>query len=307
MQQEKTKLQARIESGKQILVAEISPPRSPDASLVRTLAKQFAGHVHALGVSDNRDGVRMSAMAAASIVAAEGLEPVLHMTTRDRNRAGLVSDCLGAHALGIHNILCTSGTHQSLQPFHASKNVFDIDATILLQSLRGLQQEKNASIVGEENIDGHVSYCLGAVASPFADPVELQLPRLAQKIFVGAQFLITQPVFDIDRFFVWWKEVTARSLHEKSAFIAGIKVLTDSAAAKAYAEKRPQPLIPESVLSRLASQTDAKKCRQEGIKIALETVEKLSAAQGLRGFEIVCDEDHDAALEILDSLKSDLD
>jgi methylenetetrahydrofolate reductase (NADPH) len=305
MLQEKTKLQARIESGKQILIAEISPPKSPDASLVRTLAKMFAGRVHALGVSDNRDGVHVSALAAASIIAAEGVEPVLHMTTRDRNRAALISDCLGAHALGIRNILCTSGTHQSLLPFHASKNVFDIDATILLQSIRGL--EKNASIVGAENIDAHVSYCLGAVASPFADPVELQLPRLAQKIFVGAQFLITAPVFDVDRFFVWWKEVTGRSLHEKSAFVAGIKVLTDASTAKTYSEKRPLPLVSDSVVKRLTSQPDAKKCRAEGIKIAIETVEKLSAASGLRGFEIVCDEDHDAALEVLDSLKSDLD
>jgi methylenetetrahydrofolate reductase (NADPH) len=150
-------------------------------------------------------------------------------------------------------------------------------------------------------------FCLGAVASPFADPIELQLPRLAQKIFVGAQFLITQPVFDVDRFLAWWKEVTARSLHEKSAFIAGIKVLTDAASAEAYAEKRPVPLISDAIIKRLASQSDAKKCRQEGIKIALETVEKLSAAQGLRGFEIVCDEDTDASIEILDSLKSDLD
>jgi methylenetetrahydrofolate reductase (NADPH) len=304
MEQEKTNLQKRIESGKQIILSEIAPPRSPDASQVRTMAKRMAGHVHALGVSDNRDGVHVSALAAASIVAAEGVEPVLHMTTRDRNRAALVSDCLGAHALGIRNILCTSGTHQSLLPFHAAKNVFDIDATILLQSIRGL--EKNASIVGIENIDAHVSYCLGAVASPFADPVELQLPRLAQKIFVGAQFLITQPVFDLDRFLIWWKDVTARSLHEKSAFIAGIKVLTDAASAKVFAEKRPLPLIPDAVLRRLLSQPDAKKCRAEGIKIALETIENLSSAQGLRGFEIVCDEDHDAALEILDSLKSKL-
>jgi methylenetetrahydrofolate reductase (NADPH) len=304
MELEKTNLQKRIESGKPIILSEIAPPMSPDASFVRSLAKRLGGRVHALGVSDNRDGVHVSALAAATIVASEGVEPLLHMTTRDRNRAALVSDCLGAYALGIRNILCTSGTHQSLQPFHTAKNVFDIDATILLQSLKGL--EKNASIVGEENIDGHVSYCLGGVASPFADPVEMQLPRLAQKIFVGAQFLITQPVFDIDRFFTWWKEVTGRSLHEKSAFIAGIKVLTDAATAKAYSEKRPFPLVPDEVVKRLASHTDAKKCRAEGIKIALETVEKLSEARGLRGFEIVCDEDLDASLEILDSLKSKL-
>ncbi len=304
MQEDKTNLLKRIESGKPIILAEITPPKSPDASVVRILAKRFAGKVHALGVSDNRDGVHVAALAAASIISSEGVEPVLHMTTRDRNRAALVSDCLGAFTLGIRNILCTSGTHQSLQPFHSAKNVYDIDATVLLQSIRGL--EKNASIVGEENIDVHVSYCLGAVASPYADPIELQLPRLAQKIFAGAQFLMTQPVFDVDRFLIWWKEVMGRGLHTKAAFIAGIRVLTDPEKAKVYSEKRPQPFVPVDVFKRLAAQPDAKKQHAEGVKIALETVERLSSAQGLRGFEIVCEEDHDAAVEILDTLKSKL-
>ncbi len=304
MQQEKTVLQKRIESGKQIVTAEISPPKSSDAAGVRQMAKQFAGRVHALGVSDNRDGVRMSALAAAAIIASENVEPILHMTTRDRNRTALISDFLGARALGIRNILCTSGTHQTLLPFHAAKNVFDIDATILLQSLHGL--EKNASIVGEENIDGHVSYCLGAVASPFADPLELQLPRLAQKIFVGAQFIVTQPVFDLDRFATWWKEVINRGLHHKAAFVAGIKVLTDVEKAKAFVEKRPNPMVPADVLSRLSSKPDSSAARADGIKMALETIEKLSSIEGLRGFEIVCDDDSDAAMDVLNALKSRL-
>ena len=302
MEQEKTNLQKRIESGKRIVTAEIAPPRSADSARVRSLAKSFAGKVHALGRSDNRDGVSMSALAAASLIAAENVEPILHMTTRDRNRAALISDCLGAHALGIRNILCTSGTHQSLLPFRAAKNVFDIDATILLQSLRGL--EKNALLVGEDTIDGPLSYCLGAVASPAADPIELQLPRLAQKIFVGAQFIVTQPVFDLDRFFLWWKEVAARGLDKKAAFIAGIKILKDESSAKAYAEKRPDPLVPESVVKRLAAKSDKSAARAEGIAIAFETIEKLSRVEGLRGFEIVCDEDHEAALEITEKLAS---
>jgi methylenetetrahydrofolate reductase (NADPH) len=305
MQQEKTVLQKRIESGKQIVTAEISPPKSSDAAGVRLMAKQYAGKVHALGVSDNRDGVRMSALAAAAIIASENVEPILHMTTRDRNRTALISDFLGARALGIRNVLCTSGTHQTLLPFHAAKNVFDIDATILLQSLHGL--EKNASIVGEENIDGHVSYCLGGVASPFADPLELQLPRLAQKIFVGAQFIVTQPVFDLDRFGAWWKEVIDRGLHERAAFVAGIKVLTDAASAKAFVEKRPNPMVPADVLNRLSSKSDISAARADGIKMALETIEKLSRIEGLRGFEIVCDDDSDAAMEVLSALKSRLE
>lgn len=305
MQQDKTNLQKRIESGKPIILSEIAPPMSSDPGQVRVLVKRFSGKVHALGVSDNRDGVAMSALAAASIVASENVEPILHMTTRDRNRTALISDFLGACALGVRNVLCTSGTHQTLLPFRTSKNVFDVDATVLLQSLHGL--EKNAAIVGEQNIDGHVSYCLGAVASPYADPPELQLPRLAQKIFVGAQFIVTHPVFDLDRFTIWWKEVTNRGLPDKAAFIAGVKVLTDAKTAKAYSEKRPLPMIPDAVLQRIVSKPDANACRAEGIKIAFETIEKLSALDGLRGFEVVCDDDPGAATEVLDGLKSRLD
>jgi methylenetetrahydrofolate reductase (NADPH) len=300
MPYEKSNLQKRIESGKQIILAEIAPPQSADGARVRAAAKSFSGKVHALGVCDNRDGVRMSALAAASIILSEGVEPVLHITTRDRNRTALISESLGAQAMGIKNLLCTSGTHQSLLPFHAAKNVYDIDATILLQSLKGL--EKNASIVGEKSIDGHMPFCLGAVASPYADPIELQLPRLAQKIFAGAQFVITQPIFDFDRFGLWWKEVTNRGIPGKAAFIAGIKVLISGESAKAYAEKRPLPMVPEAMITRLASKSDTQGGRKEGIKIALETIEKLSTINGLRGFEIACDDDHEVALEILESL-----
>jgi methylenetetrahydrofolate reductase (NADPH) len=304
MTQEKSQLLKRLESGKQVVLAEITPPQAPDAAFIRAVAKAFAGKVHALGVCDNREAVQMSALAAASIMVFEGMEPVLHMATRDRNRTALISDSIGAQAMGIHNILCTSGTHQSLLPFHAAKNVYDVDATILLQSLRGL--DKNASIVGEKNIPGQTPLCLGAVASPNADPLELQMPRLAQKIFAGAQFVVTQPVFDFNRFDLWWKEVTNRGLQTKAAFIAGIKVLTDIESAKAYAEKRPTPMVPEEVIKRLASKSDKNACRKEGIKIALESMERLSAMPGLRGFEINCNGDREAALEVLDSLKSNI-
>ena len=302
MQQDKTNLQKRIESGKTLVTAEIAPPCSTDGQAVRAVAKRFSGKVHAIGVSDNKDSITMSAVAAASILAAENVEPILHMATRDRNRAALVSDFLGACALGVRNVLCTSGTHQTLLPFRAAKNVFDIDATVLIQTLHDLK--KNAKIVGEKNIDGDVSYCLGAVVSPYADPMDLQLPRLAQKIFVGAQFVVTHPVFDLERFNAWWKEVTNRGLHEKAAFIAGIKIFTDAAAAKAFSEKRPLPMVPDAMLARLGLKSGSS--RGEGIKIALETIEKLSSINGLRGFQVEVDSDTDAAIEVLDTLKSKL-
>jgi len=302
MPQEKTLLQKRIESGKPIIIAEISPPKAADAARVRSLAKSYAGKVHALGVSDNREGVSMSALVSASLILAGNVEPILHVSTRDRNRTALISDCLGAHALGIRNILCTSGTHQALSPYHSAKSVFDIDATILLQTCKSL--DTSAALIGEDKIAGPLHFCLGGVASPFADPLELQLTRCAQKIFVGAEFLITQPVFDLERFGLWWNEITARGLQEKTAFIAGVKVLTDAQSAKAFAEKRPLPLVPGAIIERLASKSGSGGAK-EGIAIAGEIIEKLSACKGLRGFEIVCD-DHEAGIEVLNLLKSKL-
>jgi methylenetetrahydrofolate reductase (NADPH) len=302
---EKSNLQKRIDSGKSLILAEIAPPASSDAQQLKALVKRFAGKVHGLGISDNREGVTMSALAAASMVLAEGVEPILHMTTRDRNRAALVSDFLGAKAFGIQNVLCTSGSHQTLGQFRSSKNVYDIDATILLQTFKNLGTD--ASIVGSEKLDGSAPMCLGAVASPYADPIELQLPRLAQKIFVGAQFVITHPVFDMDRFGMWWNEVKNRGLYRKAAFIAGIRVLTDEKRARTFSEHRPVPLVTDAILKRLAAASGAEKCRKEGIAIAVETINKLSMFDGIRGFQVVCDEDPQAAVEVLQSLERKAD
>ena len=294
MPQEKMTLRQRIDSGKRIIITEIAPPENGDAAQVREAAKIFAGKVHAIGVSDNRERIGMSALAASALVKEAGSEPILHMSTRDRNRVALSSDCLGAAALGIRNILCTSGTHQTLLPFPMVKNVFDIDATVLLQHCRELEKK-----TGME-----VPFCLGAVASPFADPVELQLVRLAQKVHVGAGFFVTQPVFDCERFGTWCKEMTARQLHTKAACIAGVQVLTDAAQAHSLAAKRPDPLLPEAVIERLEKAGDA---RAEGIALARETVEKVLSLEGVRGVAVIGEEDPAAALEVLHSMESDLE
>ncbi len=305
MRCEKSILQNRIESGKPVVLAEISPPASSDPVKVKTLVKKFAGRVHGLGICDNRGNVTMSALVAASFVVSEGVEPILQMTTRDRNRAALVSDFLGAQAFGIQNILCTSGSHQALGPFRSSKNVYDIDATILLQTFKNIGQD--ASIVGVDKLDGTIPMCLGAVASPYADPLELQLPRLAQKIFVGAQFIVTHPVFEMERFRVWWNEVKNLGLHRKAAFIAGIKVLTDEKVAREFALQRPFPMVTDAILKRLGASSGKGKSRTEGIAIAIETIDKISTMDGIRGFEVACDEDPEAAVEVLHSLHRNAD
>lgn len=295
---EKTAFQKRIESGGQILVAELSPPKGGDPAPVRAAARRFAGKVHALGVSDNRDGVCMSATAAASLILAEGVEPILHMTTRDRNRIALVSDCLGAQAMGVRNLLCTTGSHQTLGSCRSARNVFDVDSIQLLAMFGGLAGD--GSLVGEERFEGAGPFCLGSTASPNADPLEMQLIRLAKAVAAGSTFVITQPVFDLDRFETWWGEVTKRGLHERVAIIAGIQPLTDADLARAYAAKRPSPMIPDSVLQRISAPADKAGQRVAGMEIALETVQRLSSLKGVRGFEVRADGDADIAVEFIE-------
>jgi methylenetetrahydrofolate reductase (NADPH) len=287
-----THLKERVESGKPILLAEFSPPCGADPATVRDAAKRCLGKVHALGVSDNRDRVSMAALAAASLVAAEGLEPILHMTTRDRNRIALVSEALGAQALGIRNLLCTSGTHQTLGRFRAAKNVYDIDSIQLLRTCANLP---DGGLVGEpDGLAGAGPFCLGAVASPCADPLELQIPRLVKKIRAGAKFLITHPVFDLERFDAWWREVTRRGIHEQVAIVVGIQPL----AAGSPADGREG--VPESLLQRIASRGDAAAQRACAVDIAVETIGQLFGRAGLRGFCISGDGDLEAALTILE-------
>jgi methylenetetrahydrofolate reductase (NADPH) len=299
MSQHATDLQQRIAGGETILLAEISPPRGADGAPIREAARRLAGKVHALALSDNREGVTMAALAAAWLVAAEGVEPILHVTTRDRNRIALVSEALGAQALGIRNLLCTSGTHQTLGRSRAAKNVYDVDSIQLLMTYAGLACD--GGLVGEPGgMEGAGGLCLGAVASPDADPLELQVARLVKKVRAGAQFLITQPVYDLERFGAWWKEVTRRGIHQQAAILAGVRPLCGGALAEAQAAKRPLARIPEPVLQRIQSAGDAAAGRAAAIEIALETMGRLSGFGGLRGFSVCADGDLDAALAVIE-------
>jgi methylenetetrahydrofolate reductase (NADPH) len=277
MNTEPTNLQKRIASGKTILLAEVHPPQSGNPTPLRTAARRYAGKVHAVGVSDNRDRVSMSALAAASLLKDEGLEPILHMTTRDRNRIALVSDALGAQALGIRNLLCTSGNHQTLGSFRAARNVYDIDVVQLLQACAHL--ESDGALLGEKGLEG---------AGPFC----------AKKTRAGAKFLVTQPVYDLDRFEIWWKEVTLSGLHEQAAILAGIHPLSDTHFGQAGSGL--QQGIPDSQAARLASLSDPGAWRDAAIEIALETIRRLTNLRGIRGFCISADGDHEAALQIIE-------
>jgi methylenetetrahydrofolate reductase (NADPH) len=154
--------------------------------------------------------------------------------------------------------------------------------------------------LGESGLEGAGPFCLGAVASPDADPRDLQLARLAKKIQAGAKFLVTQPVYDLERFEAWWKEVTRRGLPEQAAILAGIQPLSDGPFAHSQAGPRPRPGIPDALAGRVASRSDPGARRAAAIEIALETIRRLSNLPGMRGFCISADGDPEAALQIIE-------
>jgi methylenetetrahydrofolate reductase (NADPH) len=299
---EKTAFERRIESDEPLLLAEIDPPASTDPAPLRETAQRLSGKVHALGVTDNRDRVSMSALAAACVVAGAGVEPILHVVTRDRNRIALVSDCLGAAALGIRNLLCTSGTHQTLGPYRAARNVFDLDCVQLLQTYAELGSD--GAVVGAPRFEVSGSLCLGGTAAPYADPLELQVLRMAKKAHAGAKFFVTQPVFDVERFEAWWTEVTRRGLPKETAIVAGIRPLTSAEEAQHFAAGRPSPRVPRALVDRIAAESSPAEQRKAGIEIALETIQRLRKVAGLRGFQVCVNGDLDAAVEVVERARS---
>jgi methylenetetrahydrofolate reductase (NADPH) len=295
-----SRLQQNAAEGKKFLIAEIRAPQKGDGAALRDLFRLYKGKVCAVGVSDNRGRVGVSALAAASLALSEGVEPVMHLVTRDRNRIALISDVLGARALGVENLLVTSGEHQTLGAFGRAKRVYDVDTVQFIDSLVRLSSD--AGLVGEKSLEAGPLF-LGATADPEAEPVEMQLMRLRKKIAAGARFIVTSPVFDPDRFLAWLDQAKNIFDGKKVALVAGIRVLHGAADAESLAAQRPRVTVPQNTLARLqgaqgmdAPNADAQ--RAEGIKIALETIDALKADPRIAGFELAADDDHDAVLTV---------
>ncbi len=184
--------------------------------------------------------------------------------------------------------------------FRAAKSVYDIDAVQLLQTYARLPSD--AALVGEAGIALSGPFCLGGVASPEADPLTLQVTRLGKKVAAGAAFLVTQPVYDLERFQAWWAEVTRAGLHRQVAILAGIRPLGDEDLEALRSGRHPRPRIPESAVRQVTAKDDAASRQRAAVALALETAGRLSALEGLRGFSVSADGSPDAALEIIEKL-----
>ena len=273
------RLAALLEQGRFVVTGELVPPRSPDPESVRRLARQLRGRVDAVNVTDNAAArVAMSPLAAAMLAAGEGLEPVLQLTCRDRNRMALAADLLGAHALGIRAILCLSGDPIEIGPFRDVKAVFDLDAVGLVRLAADLG---NGTGPGGMAVAPPAQFLVGVAEAPGADPSDGA--RLQAKVAAGAAFVQTQPVFDLDGFRAWLERIGERGLTDRTAVLAGVLPPHSARQLERFAGL-PGWSVPEETLRRLRGVPDQ---RAEGIAIAAEMVERVRALPGVRGIHVM--------------------
>ncbi|MCX6652100.1 MAG: methylenetetrahydrofolate reductase [Methanomassiliicoccales archaeon] len=269
--------------GRFAVTAEIGPPKSASAESVRRHAKEMRGCADAFNLTDNQIAMaRMSSIAAAVVLIEEGLEPVIQMTCRDRNRIAMQSDILGASALGIKNVLCISGDHQTFGNQKEAKNVYDVDSIQELMILRKMRDE--GRVWSDEELEVAPRLFLGAAANPFADPFEFRVARLAKKVRAGADFVQTQSIFDMERFERWMELVRVRGLHEDVHILAGILPLKSHRVALYMKNKVSGMIVPDAIVERMKAAKDPK---EEGIRICVEQIEHLRSIEGVHGVHIM--------------------
>lgn len=292
-------LQQILSKGEFAVTAECGPPRGADAEVIRKKGSLLKDYVDAVNVTDNQTAiVRMSSIAASVHLLQMGLEPVMQMVTRDRNRIALQSDIMGAYSLGISNILCLSGDHQTFGSQPDALNVFDIDSIHLLRMVRTMRDEgKDMSGFA---LDHPPRMFVGAVANPFADPFEYRVIRLAKKIEAGADFIQTQCVYNLARFKEWVKLAQEEGLTDKVHILAGVTPLKSARMAKYMATNVAGMDIPESVIRRMEGAPKGK-ATEEGIKICLETIAELHQVKGIHGIHIMAIENEEKVGEIVEA------
>jgi methylenetetrahydrofolate reductase (NADPH) len=293
-----SKLEKVLKAGHLAVTSECGPPRGSDLGVIEKKAKMIKDHVDAINITDNQTAVtRLCSLASCIKLRLMGLEAILQMVVRDRNRIALQSDILGAAAFDVHNILCLSGDHQKFGDNPQGQNVFDLDSMQLIQTVRRMRDE--GKFLGGEEIHRPPRMFVGAAANPFADPFEIRVPRLAKKIAAGAEFIQTQCIYNLDKFENWLRQARDRGLHQKTFILAGVTPFKSAGMAKYMKNRVPGMDVPDEVVKRMSG-VPKEKQPEEGINICVETIQRLKEVEGVRGFHIMAIEWEEKVPEIVE-------
>ena len=276
-------LERVLEGGKFAVTAELGPPKGTNQQLMKKKAEALRNVCDAVNMTDNQTAiVRMSSLASCIMLQQMGIEPVMQMVCRDRNRIAIQSDVLGAAGFGIKNILALSGDHQKFGNHPMAKNVYDLDSIQLIQTLTKMRDE-NKFQSGDE-FKGEAPLFVGAAENPYGDPVAFRVVRLAKKVKAGASFIQTQAIFNVEKFAAWMEQVRARELDKQVHILAGVIPVKSVGMVKYMRDYVSGLDVPDEIVTRMEKAEDVK---EEGLKICLEMIEQIKEIDGVHGVHLM--------------------
>ncbi|MEW9121135.1 MAG: methylenetetrahydrofolate reductase [Thermotaleaceae bacterium] len=284
-------LKETLDRGGFAVTAEMAPPKGTDFAHLMECARAIKGRVHGVNVTDFQSAVmRATSLVTCKLLKDEGLEPVLQMTGRDRNRIAIQGELLSASVFGIKNVLSLTGDHTIVGDHPQAKPVYDLDCIGILQAASILMEGKD--MVGNE-LKGTPEFYLGASVTPRFDPLEIQIFKLEKKIKAGAKFFQTQAVYDLETM----REFKEKTKGMDAKILAGIIPLKSVGMARFMNNNVPGIHVPEDVIARIKGAEDKVK---EGIQIAGEFIQQLKE-------ENLCDGVHIMAIGAEENVPAILD
>ncbi len=266
-----------LNSGKFVVTTEIAPPKGTNLEKVLHHIDLLKDKVDGINVTDHQSSVmRFPSLGIVILIKERGGEPILQMTCRDRNRLALQAELLFAYSRGIRNVLCLTGDYITVGDHKQAKAVFDLDSVQLLTMIRIMESGKD---LGGNELDGAVEFCVGAVVTPEAQPIEPQLIKFEKKIAAGAEFFQTQAVYDLDNFRKFMQY--ARQFNTK--ILAGIILLTSAGMARYMNKNVPGVLVPQELIDEMANAPKGT-ALEKGIEIAgrmIKTIKEESICDGV--------------------------
>ncbi len=292
------KLRTALRSGRFAVTAEIGPPRGADPNAITDKAQLLRDWVDAANITDNQGShTRLASWAGCILAMGAGIEPVMQLTTRDRNRIALQSDLISAGAVGIPNVLMLSGDHPSFGDHPDAMPVFDLDSVQLVWTARLMRDQ--GRLLSGKSVRPAPQWLIGAVENPFAPPLRFRAQRMGKKVAAGAEFIQTQFVFDLEIFGSWMQEVRDLGLEQRCAVIAGVGPIRSVRGMEFMQTKVPGIHVPDDVVRRLRG-VPSDRVSAEGMRMCVETIERLREIAGVAGIHVMAFGQEEAVPELLE-------
>jgi methylenetetrahydrofolate reductase (NADPH) len=291
-------LHATLRRGRFAVTAEIGPPRSATVEPIRRKARLLRDWIDAANITDSQSAVaRLGSLAGSLAAMQEGVEPVMQLQCRDRNRIALQSDLLSGAALGVPNVLLLTGDHPRFGDHPDAKPVFDLDSIQLIWTARMMRDERQ--LLSRRELSVPPRFLIGAVENPFAPPLRFRAERLGKKIAAGAQFVQTQFIFDVKIFARWMADVRDLGLDTRCWVLGGVGPVKSLRALEFMRSEVPGMYVPDEVMRRLRG-VPSDRVAQEGINLCAEIIQQVRAIPSVAGVHIMAFSWEEAIPEILE-------